>query len=742
MLIPKWPLVRHSLRWHLPYFEISHLIQSLELSCCSLTYLIRTDAKPLKLTCSSCTRTMLNRLPVVAILIVLVTACAPDETPVVDTMAEPVFTGSESCESCHQEQFAAWQGSHHQLAMQTASAATVLGDFSGTPVPYFETSATFTEHDGRFYATVEGPTGQLDEYEVTHTFGVAPLQQYLVNAAGGRKQALQFAWDAREKVGGGQRWFHLYPDEYVGPADSLHWSGRYFNWNIMCAECHSTNLEMAYDIESNSFDTTFAEISVGCEACHGPGSLHVEQANEASFDDNFGLLLDLNDRSGTSWVMNATTGIAELAPSRKVQLQPDACGRCHSRRSLIAEDYEYGKPLADTHLPSLLEERLYHADGRIHEEVYVYGSFLQSKMYAAGVTCSDCHEPHSGTLRAGPDPNDTCATCHLPAKFATANHSEENVGDCVSCHMPATTYMGVDDRRDHSFRLPETENDPNHYGAIIAAGRRGNANDALLAGINDPSIPGIARATMLTLLVPSDDIRIRDLLKRQLDSEDALVRIGALRALRQQPADVRLHHGSHLLRDPVRAVRVEAALTFIEDRDLLPLEDARAFNSAAEDYRQSAILLAAVPEVVLSLAEFERSLGNDDDAAQMYEHAIRIGADSAQAQHAYGLHLVRTEQNDDALAHLEKATRLDATEPQFIYVYGVALNSLGRPQDAIRVLQQALDKNPQHFDIAWALATIYRDTGDRGAARHVAEQLKVKFPDVQRVDALIRSLQD
>lgn len=678
----------------------------------------------------------------VAIITALMAACTPSEAPLVNAVAPSEFVGSESCSTCHAGQFAAWQGSHHQLAMQVADAETVLGDFSGTTVPYFDTSATFDERDGHYFATVEGPDGHLDEYEVTHTFGVAPLQQYLVNATGGRKQALQFAWDSRKKDEGGQRWFHLYPDEFIGPEDPLHWSGRYFNWNFMCAECHSTDLKMDYDIDSNSFNTVYAEISVGCEACHGPGSIHVDQANDEAFDADFGLFVDLDDRSGTAWVMNPSTGIAELTPSRNAQLQPDACGRCHSRRSLIAQDYEYGTPLADTHLPSLLEDGLYHADGRIREEVYVYGSFVQSKMYAADVTCSDCHEPHSGTLRAGPDPNDTCATCHLPAKFATEDHNEKSVGDCVSCHMPSTTYMGVDDRRDHSFRLPGTANDPDHYGAIIAAGRRGNANETLLNGINDLSIPGIARATMLTLLEPSDDGQTHESLKTQLDSSDALVRIGALRALRQQPAGVRLQHGSHLLRDSVRAVRIEAALTFIDERDLLPLEDARAFNSAAEDYRQSALLSAAMPEAVLGLAEFERRLGNDNNAARMYEHAIRIGADSAQVQHAYGLHLVRTGRADDALLHLERATQLGAKEPQYAYVYGVALNSLGRPQDAIRVLQNALDKHPQHFDIAWALATIFRDTGDRNAARRVAEQLKTKFPGVQSVDALMRSLQD
>lgn len=626
--------------------------------------------------------------------------------------------------------------------MQPANSASVLGDFSGVSVPYFETSATFSKHDEKFIATVENASGELEEFEITHTFGVAPLQQYLVDAPGGRKQALQFAWDARKQDAGGQRWFHLYSDEYLGPADPLHWSGRYFNWNYMCAECHSTNLEIGYDVDSNAFNTTYSEISVGCEGCHGPGSRHIDQATDDSFDDAHGLSVDYNDRSGSAWVMNTATGIAERSPAASELLEPEACGRCHSRRSPIAESYEYGKPLTVTHLPSLLEEGLYHADGRILDEVYVYGSFVQSKMYAAGVTCSDCHEPHSGTLRAGPEPNNTCATCHLSTTFATADHSTENIGDCVSCHMPSTTYMGVDDRRDHSFRLPGTANDPDHYGAIIAAGRAGNANDELLSGISNESFPAIARATMLTLLEPSDDGRIHELLKHQLDSKDALVQIGALRALRQQSAEIRLQYGSHLLRDPIRSVRIEAALTYVNERDLLPLKDARAFNGAMDDYRQSALTSSSMPAVAMSLAELERQLGNDGAAARMFEHSIRVGKDSASAHHAYGLHLVRTGQSDDALEHLKRATHLDTSEPQFIYVYGVALNSLGRPDDAVAVLQDGHDTFPEHFDIAWALATIYRDLGDRVSARRVTAELQSQHPDTEQVEALARSLHE
>ena len=674
----------------------------------------------------------------------LLAACSPENREPVTVDAPPGFAGSNACGECHQQQYTQWQGSHHQLAMQTANSESVLGDFSGVTVPYFETGATFTRREGHYFVVTEGATGELQEFEVTHTFGVTPLQQFLVDAPGGRKQALQFVWDTRPEDAGGQRWFHLYPDEALDHEDVLHWTGPYFNWNFMCAECHSTKLEMGYDIDSNSFDTTFAEISVGCEACHGPGSQHVAQARSGSFDGAFGLPVDLDDRNDATWIMNAGTGIAERSTAHSMQRQVEACGQCHARRGRIATTYEHGRPLADTHLPSLLEAGLYHADGRIQDEVYVYGSFVQSKMYAAGVTCSDCHNPHSGQLHAGPDPNDTCASCHLPARFATAEHAPEHadsrVGDCVSCHMPATTYMGVDDRRDHSFRLPGTADDPAHYGAAIAAGRSGDANDVLLQGIAMESVPPIARATMLSLLGPVDSPADGQMLSNQLDSPEPLIRIGALRALRRQAPELRLQHGSHLLRDPIRSVRIEAAITYADEHDLLPLEDSRAFPAALEEQRQAMQVAASMPGAALRFAEFEARLGNADAAARLYEHAIRIGDRLAPVQHAFGLHLVRSGRPVDALRHLKRAVELDSSIPRFAYVYGVALNSLGQADSALEVLRSARRQFPEHFDTGFALATIYRDAGDKDAALAVAIELGEQYPGNEQVAALVDAL--
>ena len=683
-------------------------------------------------------------VPARVCMALLLAACSPqpaDPAPEVDPNPdEPVFVGSEQCQFCHSAEFEQWLGSHHELAMQPASSKSVLGDFSGISFSYFETTSEIFRADGKFFVRTEDGDGAVRLFEVTHTFGVEPLQQYLVDAPGGRKQALQIVWDSRPAERGGQRWYHLYPDEYIGPGDPLHWTGRLFTWNSMCAECHSTNLQASYDVDSDAFNTSYSEVSVGCEACHGPGSRHLSQAQTGSFDDAWGLAVDLDDRRDGAWIMHADTGIAELSTRAESTQQVESCGRCHSRRSVIAEDYEYGVPLLDTHMVSLLDEHLYHADGRIQDEVYVYGSFLQSRMYAAGVTCSDCHNPHSGQLHTGPDPNDICATCHLPARFATAEHADENTGNCVDCHMRATTYMGVDDRRDHSFRIPDAGKSNEHYGGAIAAGRAGGSNERLLHGIGNETFPPIARGTMLSLLESLEDVSGYAVIAGQLDDADPLVRIGALRAVRKQPPELVMRKGSHLLRDPVRAVRLEAALTYADFRDLLPVDDARAFADVADDYRRSLLAGASTPGAALNLAGFESRLGNEAAAARMYEHAMRIGANDASVQNAYGLYLVRSGDGEVALGHLRRAAELAPDTAWFAYVYGVALNSTGHAEDAVQYLAGARRRFPDEFDIAWALATMYRDLGDLDSLHPLLDELEEQFPDNPRLRALAEAV--
>ena len=282
-----------------------------------------------------------------------------------------------------------WKGSHHALAMQPATAATVLGDFADAQLEHFGVTTTFFRDGDKFMVRTDGPDGALHDYAIAYTFGVYPLQQYLIALPGGRLQALGIAWDSRPKDQGGQRWFHLYPDQKLKPGDPLHWTGRDQTWNYQCADCHSTNLQKNYDLAANTYATSWTDVDVSCEACHGPGSRHVawaklsrsEDYSQPTAPDRMGLTNWLKPTDNGHWEMNPETGIARRT-EKLASAELDTCAACHSRRKVIAKNPAPGEPFLDGYLPALLEPGLYHADGQIDGEVYEYGSFLQSRMYA------------------------------------------------------------------------------------------------------------------------------------------------------------------------------------------------------------------------------------------------------------------------------------------------------------------------------------------------------------------------
>ena len=226
----------------------------------------------------------------------------------------PTFVGAQACAGCHAAEFDAWKGSHHALAMQKATEAAVLGDFVGAQLKHFGVTTRFFRDGDKFMARTDGPDGELHEYPIAYTFGVYPLQQYLIAFPGGRLQALGIAWDSRSKDDGGQHWFHLYPDQNLKPGDPLHWTGRDQTWNYQCADCHSTNLQKNYDLATNTYATGWTDIDVACEACHGPGSRHVAwaktRAQGDAYDPKLGLTNWLKPTDTGHWEMNPEAGIA------------------------------------------------------------------------------------------------------------------------------------------------------------------------------------------------------------------------------------------------------------------------------------------------------------------------------------------------------------------------------------------------------------------------------------------------
>ncbi|HKQ32983.1 MAG TPA: cytochrome c3 family protein, partial [Thermodesulfobacteriota bacterium] len=474
-----------------------------------------------------------------------------------------------------------WLGSHHDLAMQEADDGTVLGDFGNTEFDYYGLKSEFYKNDGKFMVRTDGPDGQFHDYEIMYTFGVFPLQQYLIEFPDGRLQALGIAWDSRPREDGGQKWFHLYPNEKITPGDTIHWTGLDQNWNFMCAECHSTNLKRNYDLETNTFKTTWSEINVSCEACHGPGSEHVKWAERKNPDEipNMGLLVNFDERKGATWEIDKASGNAVRNKPLESHAEIEICSRCHSRRSAMSYDYVYGKSLLDTHIPALLEEGVYYPDGQIQAEDYEWGSFIQSKMYHKGVTCTDCHNAHSLKLKA--EGNTLCSGCHEAEKHDTPSHHHHKPNSagskCVSCHMPETNYMVIDARRDHSIRIPRpdltvkigapnacskchadrtpewadseingwgggTYNGYQNYGETLSAARTGTAQaEGLLVKLaDDPDAPTIARATALSELGGYLSNYSIGAVETGLENDDTLIRGAALDALQSAPPEIKI----------------------------------------------------------------------------------------------------------------------------------------------------------------------------------------------------------
>ena len=383
--------------------------------------------------------------------------------------AEPdaQFVGSEKCAMCHRAQYEDWRKSHHAGAMQVADDKTVLGDFKDIRFRKGDVESIFFRRDGKFYVRTDGPNGALADFEIKYTFGLYPLQQYLIELPGGRLQAFGIAWDARPADQGGQRWFDLYPDRKLAAGDPLHWTGIDQNWNYQCAWCHSTDLKKNYDPAKATFDTHWSEISVGCEACHGPASGHLAWTKggaglTADEKKSRGFALRLDQRAGVTWTANPEgTAIRSqpLGASQSERKEELVCAGCHSRRGQFSDAPRDALHYYDAFHPSTLAPGLYYPDGQQRDEVYNFASFAQSRMHAAGVTCSDCHNPHSGKLKlAG---NEVCGQCHAAKVFDTPAHHHHPEGSpgaqCASCHMPTTTYMGVHARQDHSMRIPRPD---------------------------------------------------------------------------------------------------------------------------------------------------------------------------------------------------------------------------------------------------------------------------------------------
>jgi tetratricopeptide (TPR) repeat protein len=697
------------------------------------------------------------------------------------------FVGREQCIDCHDAAYEQWLGSDHDNAMDIANDQTILGDFNGAELEHDGVTSRFYRRGDEYFVFTEGPGGEMAEFEVRYTFGVEPLQQYLVPFPGGRFQALSVAWDTEE-----QRWFDLYPDATFSASDWLHWTRNGQNWNGMCAECHSTNLQKNYDAENRTFNTTWSEIDVSCEACHGPGSHHVAWAEI--------------DPMGRPQVEDY--GLVVHSSGMDNRQQVEMCAPCHSRRSEIG-DYDHSQvDLLENSVPSLLQEGIYHADGQILEEDYVWGSFVQSKMYQNGIRCSDCHDVHSLALHK--EGNELCLQCHQADSYdAYEHHFHQKIYEgqpsdgalCVKCHMPEQPFMVIDERADHSIRVPRPDLSletgvPNscsqsgchddqtvqwsvdaftewygkarkpHFGTVLAAARSGEpgAQEGLIALVENPLYPAIVRATALSTLQAYPSEQTAATVRRALNDDEALVRHTAIDGVAAETPEALVELLAPMLFDSVRAVRISAASHLdATGREYFKPHERLALEKELAEYIDAMTASLDFAAAGMNLGNLFAAQGNAEEAEHFYRTALEVddlffpakmnlamllsqqgeneeteqllrevlGAypDQHEASYSLALLLVGLDRSDEALVFLAQASEGMPQRSRVHYNYGLLLAQMGDDAGAARALSKALNLEPQSIDYLFALIDFHYKRGQLNEALELAERMIAAHPE-------------
>ena len=691
------------------------------------------------------------------------------------------FVGAAACKSCHEKEYQAWHGSHHRQSMQEATADTVLGDFNNARLRHFNVESTFFQRDGKFMVRTDGPDGKLTDYEIARTFGVWPLQQYLIAFPGGRYQMLGIAWDARTKAEGGQRWFHLTPDEKMDHKDPLHWTGRYQNWNLQCAACHSTHLKKGYDAASDSYKTTFSEINVACEACHGPASRHTDWAKQARAPYAPGAdkgLVVLKSRWKEAWSF-ATPGAPSAQRDRPAEeAAANTCAACHARRSTLVEHGATGAPLLDTHRPALLTPPTYFADGQQRDEVFVWNSYLQTRMHQKGVTCMDCHDAHSLKLQI--DGNTLCARCHNAAVFDAPKHHGHKAGSkgaqCVECHMPERNYMVVDARRDHAIRVPRPDLSdklgtpdactrchadrkpqwaaaamdgwygtgwrarPQTGSTLHAGATQGvSALPSLMALAEDPALAPIVRATALTLAQPHLQALALPALRKLLAHTDPLLRASATGSLEPFDAPTRVAAAAPLLADPVRGVRVEAARVLADVPDeQIPMEWRSARAKALQEYVDSLTEDADWPSSNINLGNLRLRQGRVDEAITAFQRAVLLDAQLPAAYLNLADAYRQARRDTDGEKTLREAIARMPRNADLHHALGLLLVRKGDKPVALQSFAQASRLAPDNARYAYVQAIALNSLGKRAEALALLRATQARHPDdLDTLNALV-----
>lgn len=685
------------------------------------------------------------------------------------------YVGKEGCKDCHIGEYNDWLGSHHDKAMDFANDSTVLGNFSNVTFISGGREHKMYKRDDRFFVFTDGEDGRMQEFEVKYVFGFTPLQQYLVEFDRGRLQTLALTWNTLDNS-----WYHmadsLYKDEVVDKDNWLHWTNQAQNWNGMCAECHSTNLVKGYDVKTDSYNTTWSEIDVSCEACHGPGSNHVEWANLPEYSQNeytnYGLVVK-------------TSGIDHVQ-------YVDNCVRCHSRKTSLGDFDHAAVSIYDHCIPDLPDEPSWFIDGQILDEDYVYASFLQSKMYEREIQCNDCHNVHSTKLLF--EGNNTCLQCHQAETYDNYYHhfhkekgmqgdaliSESGVKfdvgsgtECINCHMHGRYYMGVDYRHDHSFRIPRPDLSIQHGTPNACIQCHANeTNEWALSYVNkwfgeskryhyaealfDAKKSKPSAATQLKNIIDNDlyPPNIRSLsiehlgtffpdsigfyTKNYLNHSNPSFRLSAMRTITMQ-TDENIQKLLTALSDPTKAVRIEAVQRLLQaSSDRIPPKHKTHFETCLAEYKQVLEYNADFPIGKLNMGNYYFSLQDYTNAEFFYKKALEQDKELYFINENLARLYNRTGNNQESEKYFKAYLSHEPNNAEVRFSYALLLAEMKKYPESLAEMLKSIDANPQMPRVNHNIAMMYDFMGDKTKAEQYLKQEIVVAENLNSYSGLLK----
>ena len=624
---------------------------------------------------------------------------------------ESALNISRKCAECHRKEYQQWAGSDHAWAWRHADEKLDAEAFSGQRIKAHGMELEMQRDAQGQLQMRDVATGKV--YKVGGVIGRKPLVQYLLEWKDGGLQTPSAAWDVQKK-----EWFDVFRDDALQqarggaqrkPGEWGHWTGRGMNWESQCAWCHMSGFRKNYDVATDTFKATWQEPGITCIRCHKVSDTP---------DAQDGCLVARADRKLTD------------------AQHDDNCASCHARREELTPDFTVGDKFDDhfrLELPKV--PGVFHPNGLQLEEDYSETSFRLHRMGRTGVTCFDCHDPHSGKVPLPTENDELCLQCHgnnqvingvLAPQVSHNRLCGGKATPCIECHMPRMTYMGRDPRRDHALHWPDprmsmelgvpnaclnchkdkddqwcTEYLEKRYKEerlgkyrqrFRAAGHamqgKGSVQE-LLAAYAAEEIPAW-RATLLGLLAQyplTPEVQATALGATQ--DSDALVRAAAAELLGGDTA-------RKALADKTRCVRLAAGWTLFPNA--LP-----AGHPVLGEMQRTATHQADQPTGAMQLAMLANAAGKPAAAEAQYRRAVLRDPASAVARMDYAVFLAQQNRPVDALKQMLACTAAHPQNAEAQYRLGLILTELRQYAPALRAMQKAVKLDPQHAPAVQAL---------------------------------------